>query len=189
MKIIVLNRNISQPLVDELPHVEIIPDSAILHSGKPFFVPSFSSKWKYEISIAFRNTRLGKNIAEKFANRYYDAFTIVAKTIPCDIVESSSSAITYAFDGSFILGEWIEIDAIKSLESISITIGNKTETISISQLEIDKTIALLSKYLTLKIGDIITPAHLSIEGDIMIDNTVNASIENINENCLKLKFK
>jgi hypothetical protein len=104
-------------------------------------------------------------------------------------VESSSSAITYAFDGSFILGEWIEIDAIKSLESISITIGNRTETISISQLEINKTIALLSKYLTLKIGDIITPAHLSIEGDIMIDNTVNASIENINENCLKLKFK
>ena len=82
MKIIIVNRNIEHQLSHDIPRVDIIPDSAIIRDGKPFFVPNFSSRWKYEAMVAFRSMRLGKNIAPKFAHRYYDAFTLAVRTIP-----------------------------------------------------------------------------------------------------------
>ncbi len=188
MKIITVNRHISQPINDETPRVDIIPDSAILHSGKPFFVPAFSSKWRYEITIAVRSTRLGKNIAAKFAHRYYDAIALAARTIPCDATPSAS-AINHAFDGAFILGDWVMINPDNSIDEITIDIDGKTSTIKIPQLEIDNTIAWLSSYFTLKIGDIITPATLSLCGDITIGSTINCNIKNISGSSLKLKFK
>lgn len=186
MKIIIVNRPIDQQQFDTFPKVDIIPDSAIIKEGKPFFVPNFSSSWEYEITIAFRITRLGKNIATKFAHRYYDAIAIAARTIPVDI-KSSESALCTAFDGSFILGEWINIDQLQKEKDLSINIDNNNFTISISHLAIDETIAQLSKYLTLKIGDIIAPATIPITGNIEINTVIEGQL-NDNPN-IKLKFK
>ncbi len=52
------------------------PDSAILKDGKPFFIPDFSKEIHYETELVVRINRLGKNIAPRFANRYYDAVTV-----------------------------------------------------------------------------------------------------------------
>lgn len=188
MKIIVVNRNIEQPFALDEHRVDIIPDSAIIRDGKPFFVPSFSSTWKYEAMIAFRSTRLGKNIAAKFAHRYYDAIALAVRTIPCDLAPSQS-ATSYAFDGSFIIGDWIELEALENLNQIKIVIGNKETTINLSQLEIENAIAQLSQFFTMKIGDIIVPAILNLSNEININTTTCGTIENITGECLKLKFK
>lgn len=188
MKIIIVNRNIEHQLSHDIPRVDIIPDSAIIRDGKPFFVPNFSSRWKYEAMVAFRSMRLGKNIAPKFAHRYYDAFTLAVRTIPCDL-SPSQSAISHAFDGAFIIGEWIDIEKLNTLNEIKINIGKKETTIKNSQLDIDNTIARLSKYFTMKIGDIICPAILNISDNININTTISGAINNIIDECLKLKFK
>lgn len=52
------------------------PDSAILKDGKPFFIPDFSNEVHYETEVVVRICRLGKNIAPRFAHRYYDAVTV-----------------------------------------------------------------------------------------------------------------
>lgn len=52
------------------------PDSALLKDSKPFFIPDFSQQVDYETELVVRINRLGKNIAPRFASRYYDAVTV-----------------------------------------------------------------------------------------------------------------
>lgn len=187
MKVIFVNRTIGQPLSVQLPKIDIIPDSAMIRDGKPFFVPNFSNNWEYQLVIAVRSTRLGKNIGEKFAPRYYDAIALAAKTIPCDLI-NCGSAIAYAFDGAFILGDWVPIEKISSPQ-LEINIDNQSLQLNLSQLEINKTIAAISRYFTLKIGDIIVVATTPLNQKIKIDTTASGNIKDIDCSELKLKFK
>ena len=57
------------------PVIFLKPDSAMLKDGKPFFIPDFSNEIHYETELVVRISRLGKNISERFAHRYYDAVT------------------------------------------------------------------------------------------------------------------
>src|SRR5690554_5591831 len=52
------------------------PDSAILKNNKPFFLPDFSNEIHYETEIVIKINRLGKNISEKFAHKYYDEVAV-----------------------------------------------------------------------------------------------------------------
>ena len=52
------------------------PDTALLRNGNPFFLPDFSDEIHYETELVLKISRLGKNIAEKFAHRYYDEITV-----------------------------------------------------------------------------------------------------------------
>ena len=64
---------------ENLPKEPVIfmkPDSALLKDSKPFFIPDFSRQVDYETELVVRINRLGKNIAERFAHRYYDAVTV-----------------------------------------------------------------------------------------------------------------
>jgi len=58
------------------PMIFLKPDSAILKKNKPFFIPDFSSDVQYEAEIVLRISKLGKGIAVKYAERYYDALTV-----------------------------------------------------------------------------------------------------------------
>ena len=188
MKILAINRTLNQSANESINHLSIIPDSAIIREGKPFFIPSFSQRWEYEVTIAYRVTRLGKNIASKFAHRYIDALAVAVRTRPIDLEESAvGSAITTAFDGAFIIGDWVELESLKELDSLTIEIDNQSITVELSQLAIEDTIAVLSKYLTLKIGDIIAPASLPIKGEIKINTIVDGKLNEAQN--IRLKFK
>ena len=188
MKILAINRTLDQSVNDIINHLAIIPDSAIIREGKPFFIPRFSQNWKYQATIAFRVTRLGKNIAAKFAYRYIDALALAVRTIPIDLEASATqSAITTAFDGAFIIGQWIELNNFESNNNISIEFDNQAFSLDISQLAIEETIALLSKYITLKIGDIIAPAIIPISENITINTIIDGNLNNTPN--IKLKFK
>lgn len=188
MKILAINRTLDQSVNDAINHLAIIPDSAIIREGKPFFVPGFSQNWRYQATIAFRVTRLGKNIATKFAHRYIDALALAVRTIPIDLKTSTAkSDITTAFDGAFIIGQWINLSNFENNKNISIEIDNQVFSIDISQLAIEETIALISKYITLKIGDIIAPAIIPISGNIAINTIIDGNINNTPN--IKLKFK
>ena len=188
MKILAINRILGQSVDITNNHLSIIPDSAIIREGKPFFVPGFSGKWEYQATIAYRVTRLGKNIAAKFAHRYIDALALAVYTKPIDFIDKvGQSAIASAFDGAFIIGDWIPLEQFDKDAAISIDFDGNNTSLSLSQLAIEDTIADISKYLTLKIGYIIAPAIIPITGDIAINTIVNGSINNTPN--IKLKFK
>ena len=67
------NKELGHTQVNTEPVIFMKPDSAILKDGKPFFIPDFSNEIHYETELVVRINRLGKNIAPRFANRYYDS--------------------------------------------------------------------------------------------------------------------
>lgn len=70
------NKELGHTQVNMEPVIFMKPDSAILKDGKPFFIPDFSNEIHYETELVVRINRLGKNIASRFADRYYDAVTV-----------------------------------------------------------------------------------------------------------------
>ena len=70
------NKELGHTQVNAEPVIFMKPDSAILKDGKPFFIPDFSKEIHYETELVVRINRLGKNIAPRFANRFYNAVTV-----------------------------------------------------------------------------------------------------------------
>ncbi len=189
MKVMAINRVIENP-IDDFLSVDMIPDSAIIRDNKPFFIPEFASDWVLSPVIAFRNHRLGKTIAKKFAPRYYDAYTLGLRMIPSDLLAqikatNQSAGLATAFDGAFIHGKWLPIDP--SITELNISVGKIQTKISFNDLAIDQTIERLSRYFTLKIGDIIIPCTIPIEEKIEIDTSITGSINGIE--CLSFRIK
>lgn len=168
MKIICLGRNYTQPNhpVDHLPEpiVFLKPDSSLLKDSKPFFIPDFAKEFEYEGELVFRINRLGKNVSERFAHRYYDAVTVGMDLMATDMLSESSSQglpwdLSKGFDGSAVIGDFVPVDHL-NVENLRFSVrmhdevlqrGNSSDLI----WSIDQIIAYVSKYYTLKIGDLI----------------------------------
>ena len=93
------NKELGHTQVNTEPVIFMKPDSAILKDGKPFFIPDFSNEIHYETELVVRINRLGKNIAPRFANRYYDAVTVGIDLQPVTFNESS---VNRGIPGSFV---------------------------------------------------------------------------------------
>ena len=70
------NAEMNQKETPQNPIIFFKPETALLKDGKPFFLPQFSDRIEYETELVFHISRLGKNIAGKFAHRYYDSVTV-----------------------------------------------------------------------------------------------------------------
>ena len=157
-------------------------DSALLKPGRPFFVPDHLGRIDYEAEIVVRICRLGKNISERFAHRYYDAVTVGIDFTARDLQKKASEAgqpwtICKGFDGSAAIGEWIPkeklfaedqgndemLPGIQRLQ-FHLDINGKTvqEGCTSDMLyRVDEIIAYISQFFTLKTGDMLytgTPA-------------------------------
>ncbi len=176
---------------NELPKEPVLfmkPDSALLKSNKPFFIPDFSDQVEYEAEIIIRICRLGKNISEKFAPRYYDGVGIGIDFTARDLQQKLKSAgspweICKAFDGSAAISEFLPIEHFQDINKLNFHLDINGKTVQSGNTQdqifnINKIIAYASKYFTLKIGDIIftgTPAGV---GKVSIDDHLQAFIEN-----------
>lgn len=92
---------------DELPQAYLVPDSSILYSPRPFFLPDFASAFVATPTIIVRMSRLGKCVAPKFAHRYWDAFTAGFTLQAQDSDDQRLNGLHRAFDGALIVGEWV----------------------------------------------------------------------------------
>ena len=137
MKVIGLNDNFqgSAPsgTANGFPGIFLMADSTLLKDGKPFFVPDFSADMVARPTFAIHMNRLGKNIAAKFANRYYAEVCIDGNPVACF-----------------------------SSEQMSIDFNHIVEHIS--------------RYYTIKIGDIIFCGNTGHELPISIGHHFTASI-------------
>ena len=166
-------------------------DSAILNQGKPFFVPDHLGRIDYETELVVRICRLGKNIPERFAHRYYDALTVGIDFTARDLQKKASEAgqpwtICKGFDGSAAIGEWIPKEKLltdpeapcsqSGLQSLHFHLNIQTEEdrqlgregktvqegcTSDMLYNVDEIIAYISRFFTLKTGDLLytgTPA-------------------------------
>ena len=178
MKIIAVGKNYREHALEfdgtgEKPAVPIIfmkPDSAIIKNGKHFYVPDFLGQIDYEAEIVVRINKLGKSIPARFAHRYYDAITVGIDFTARDMQRRLIAAgepwdMSKGFDGSAVLGEFRPVEQydINNID-FSLTINDEVvQSASSSQMlfPVDEVIAYVSRFCTLKTGDLIftgTPA-------------------------------
>jgi len=193
MKIICIGRNyamhakeLNNPVPEE-PVMFMKPDSALLQSQKPFFIPNFTKDVHHELEIVIKINRLGKHIKKKFARKYYNSITVGIDFTARDLQKELKSKglpweIAKAFDGSAPIGKFIPVDQFENLQDLNFKLEKNGEPVQIGNtkdmlFDIDTLIEHISKYFTLKIGDLIytgTPAGV---GPVQIGDQLVASIE------------
>ena len=169
--------------------VDVLPDSAIQKSGKPFFIPSFSEHFVGRTMVGAHINRLGKNIAGKFAGRYYNQLCLCLQITAADALKELRAnqlpwALATAFDASLIQGEDFPKEDLG--ESLVIKQSNATgEAVASAKgiyERLDSAIEYLSRYFTLKIGDIVLvdaglePVKMTIDDKIICTVNDNESI-------------
>ncbi|MBP5306543.1 MAG: fumarylacetoacetate hydrolase family protein [Paludibacteraceae bacterium] len=201
MKIICVGMNYAshaRELGDEPPQHPVLfmkPDSALLKSNKPFYLPDFSNRIDHEVELTVRISRLGKHISEKYAHRYYDAvglgIDLTARDLQKEVREAGMPwEITKGFDGSAVISEFVPLERFENKDfDIRLDINGKTVQEGNTRdmlFSIDQIIAYASQFFTLKIGDIlftgtppgVGPLHINDEvtgylnGTCMIDMLV-----------------
>ena len=166
-------------LKTEEPVIFTKADSALLNNGKPFFVPDWAQRFDYEAELVVRICRLGKGIPVRFAHRYWDAVTVGIDFTARDTQEKARHegmpwTICKGFDGSAAIGKFLELQKIQTspLEGrgVAVDIGFRLdkngETVqrgdsSEMLFSVDEIISYLSRFFTLRTGDLIytgTPA-------------------------------
>jgi acylpyruvate hydrolase len=193
MKIICIGRNYTEhakELNNKVPAEPVFfmkPDSALLVNNKPFFLPEFSNEIHHEVELVVRINRLGKHIDEKFAPRYYNEIGLGIDFTARDIQQKCKEnglpwEIAKAFDQSAPLGNFIEIEKLPDKHSIKFELY-KNETLVQSGntkdmiFPIDTLIAYVSKFVTLKIGDLIYTGTPSGVGPVKIGDKLTGLLE------------
>ena len=203
MKIICIGRNYADHAKEmnapkpEFPLFFLKPDSAILPKRTPFYYPNFTKDLHYECEVIVRINKLGKNISEKFAHTYYDEIGLGIDFTARDLQEECKTKglpweRAKAFDGSAVLCEQFIPKSELNLESISFQLSKNGDIVQQGNTKdfifsIDKIIAYVSQFMTLKIGDILftgTPAGV---GPVAIGDTLQGFIGAREMYTLKIK--
>ena len=149
----------------EEPVIFLKPDSALLKDGKPFFIPDFSKQVDYETELVVRICRLGKNIAPRFAHRYYDAVTVGIDFTARDLqykyrADGLPWDLSKGFDSSAVIGDFVPVDHLKDVQQLNFHLDVDGRTVQNGYTgdmihRIDDLIAYVSQFYTLKIGDLL----------------------------------
>lgn len=203
MKLICIGRNYTEHIAElqnEKPTDPVVflkPDTSILLKKQPFFIPDFSNDVHHEVEILVKINKIGKHIDKKFAHKYYDEvglgidFTardvqaaLKAKGLPWEKAK--------AFDGAAVIGNWLPKSNFANVNNINFTLKRNNEVVQKGNTafmlwKIDEIIEYVSKYFTLKIGDIIftgTPAGV---GKVSANDVLEGFIEETEMFSIKVK--
>ena len=193
MKIICIGRNYSdhaKELNNPIPKEPVIflkPDTALIHKNEPFFIPDHSKEIHHEVELVIKIMRIGKNITENFANKYYDEIGIGIDFTARDVQqEHKSKGLPWekakAFDGSAPLGKFLDKNSFDNINDLDFRLEKNGEIVQQGNskdmlFSFDQIIANVSKYFTLKIGDLIytgTPAGV---GKVAVDDQLECYIQ------------
>lgn len=150
---------------EESPFWLNLPDSSILRTGNPFFIPDLERRYEAFPSVVYRIGRLGKSVSPRFAARYVDAFTfgfMVADTALLSSLRARSLpwSEAVAFDRSCIIGNFSDMNTFNLNESLCARCGEGSLQYSpaSAKLGLEETVAFVSRGNTLKTGDLILAA-------------------------------
>ena len=175
------NKEMNRALLPKEPVLFMKPDTALLKDGKPFFLPPFSERIEYETELVVRISRLGKNIAPRFAHRYYDAVTVGIDFTARDLqarlrAEGSPWEISKGFDGSAVVGDFIPVDEVAgNLQDLHFSLridGKEVQRGHTADMifPVDEMIAYISRFYTLRMGDLLFTGTPEGVGPVAIGN-------------------
>ncbi len=203
MKLICIGRNYTdhiEELENEKPTDPVIfmkPDTSILLKKQPFFIPDFSNDLHHEVEILVKIKKVGKFIDKKFADKYYNEIGLgidfTARDVQNQLKEKGLPwEKAKAFDGAAVIGKWISRDEFPDVDNIDFHLEKNGEIVQKGNTrfmlwKINELIEYVSKYFTLKIGDVIftgTPAGV---GAVKPDDILTGYISNKQFFSIKVK--
>lgn len=188
MKIICVGRNYAdhiEELNNERPDAPVIfmkPDSALLRPGEDFYLPDFSEDVHHELELVVKISRMGKFIEEKFAHKYYDEVGLGIDFTARDLQGKLKSKglpweLAKGFNGSAPVSDFVPKNTLGDLQKLRFTLEVNGEIrqsgdTSMMLYRIDYLISFVSRYFTLKTGDLIftgTPSGVAAvkAGDLL----------------------
>ena len=181
----------------ESPVIFIKPDTSLLQKNNPFFIPDFSRLINYELELLVKINRIGKYIQPKFAFKYYREIGLGIDFTARDIQQQlKEKGLPWekakGFDGSALIGEWFDksnFEDINKLDFHLLKNGIVTQSGNSSQMiwKIDELISEISKFFTLKIGDVIFTGTPEGVGDVQEDDLLEGFL--MNEKAFSIKIK
>ena len=201
MKILCIGRNYADHISElgnarpDEPVIFLKPDTALLAKDQDFYIPEFSSDVQHEIEIVVKIAKTGKYIDEKFAANYYEEITVGIDFTARDLQQKlKEKGLPWekakAFDNSAVIGDFTSKKIFSSLESLTFELQKNKQTVqtgdtSLMLWSIDAIVAHVSRFFTLKTGDLIftgTPPHLhftitanagsnegGLDGDVVVE--------------------
>lgn len=190
MKIICIGRNYAEHAkelnnaVSVSPVVFLKPKSSLLQ-GTTFYYPEFTKDLHYECEVVVKICKNGKHIKEKFAKNYYQQITVGIDFTARDLQQQQKEKglpweIAKAFDGSAVVGKFIDIPA--DVQAVNFSLHKNNLLVQEGHTKdmlftIDYIIAYVSQFFSLHTGDLIftgTPAGV---GPVSIGDQLKGAIE------------
>ncbi|MCP2043898.1 fumarylacetoacetate hydrolase family protein [Pontibacter sp. HSC-36F09] len=193
MKIVAIGRNYADHIAElknEVPDEPVIffkPDTAILRNNEPFYYPEYSQDIHHEVELILRIGREGKNIDKKFAHKYYDAIGLGIDFTARDLQAKAKAkglpwTLAKGFNGSAPISEFLPLDQFEDLQDINfkLEVNGETRQNGNSKMMLntfDDIIAYISRFITLKKGDIIFTGTPEGVGPVQIGDRLEGYVE------------
>jgi 2-keto-4-pentenoate hydratase/2-oxohepta-3-ene-1,7-dioic acid hydratase in catechol pathway len=193
MKIICIGRNYAEhakemnAAVPSEPVFFLKPDTALIKDNEAFYYPDFSKEIHHEVELVLKINKAGKNIDAAFAHKYYDEIGIGIDFTARDIqAKQKEKGLPWekakAFDGSAPIGMFISKKDLKDLNMINFHLEINGKTIQKGNTKdllfsFDSVIAYISRFVTLKTGDLIFTGTPEGVGPVVIGDKLEAYIE------------
>ena len=194
MKIICIGLNYvahAKEFKSDVPTESVIfmkPDSALLRNNDPFYIPDWSNNLHYEVELVVRINRLGKSIERPFANRYYSEIGLGIDFTARDVqnqlrTEGLPWEKSKAFDCSAVISkDFVPVAELPDLASIKFQLKLNGKTVqdgdsAMMIFPIDELVSQVSKYFTLKIGDLIYTGTPEGVGPVKIGDRLEGFLE------------
>ncbi|MDE6196363.1 MAG: hypothetical protein K2F91_00680 [Muribaculaceae bacterium] len=177
--------------------VEAGVDSAVLRPGEPVFVPEPTSDWNSSAVPVVRIGRLGMSITEARARDYYHELTLFHMLTPVS-PDAAEGLPPFILDRALSPGRWLDISAAPSdrrfvLSATRSPIGGSDSDVlsaeaSLADLGVDRVVALLSRHLTFKTGDLLVFRDCRLDfGSPQLDTEIKAAVDG--EEVLDIRIK
>lgn len=151
--------------IPEVPVFFLKPDTSLIRNNNPFFYPEFTNDLQYELEIVLKVNRLGRNISEKFAHRYFNEIGLGIDFTARDLQRLCKDKgmpweMAKAFDGSAPISDFIPKDQFENINNIQFKLEKNDELVQNGNTKnmvfnFDQIISYVSKFITLRTGDLI----------------------------------
>ena len=192
MKIICIGRNYAEharELGNEIPENPVIfmkPDTAVLKKGSDFYIPEFSEDIHYELEVVLKISKGGKYIQEEKARNYFEEIALgidfTARDLQSKLKEKGLPwELAKGFDGSAVISDFYKKEDY-DLKNLQFSLLKNKEEVqngntSLMLFSPEKIIAFVSKYFTLKTGDLIFTGTPKGVGKVAENDILEAYLE------------
>lgn len=170
--------------IPEVPVFFLKPDTSIIRNNNPFFYPEFTNDLQYELEIVIKINRLGRNISEKFAHRYFGEIGIGIDFTARDLQRLCKETgmpweVAKAFDGSAPISDFVSKEKFSNLRNIHFRLERNDEVVQNGNTKdmifhFDSIISYVSRFITLRTGDLIFTGTPSGVGPVEIGDRLKA---------------